>query len=93
MCPAPLDGSLGAAFWASMLHFNFQSVEESPIRNSCSHALRYAQVLLFRPKSIDITTPDEVERDRRARMAADAITRNAEDQLAADTLRSCQIHL
>nr|XP_036587431.1 uncharacterized protein CTRU02_02347 [Colletotrichum truncatum]KAF6798373.1 hypothetical protein CTRU02_02347 [Colletotrichum truncatum] len=72
-----LDGLLGAPFWASMLHFNYQ----------------YFQILLFRPKSIEILSPEDVERDKRARMAADAITRNAEDQLAAETIRSGQIHL
>ncbi|KAL3305054.1 cutinase transcription factor 1 beta [Colletotrichum asianum] len=73
----PLDGTLGAPFWASMLHFNYQ----------------YCQILLFRPKSIEIVSQEEKERDSRARMAADAITRNAEDQLAADTIRYAQIHL
>ncbi|KAH0420387.1 cutinase transcription factor 1 alpha [Colletotrichum camelliae] len=74
---SPLDGALGAPFWASMLHFNYQ----------------YCQILLFRPKSIEIVTPEEKERDSRARMAADAITRNAEDQLSADTIQYAQIHL
>ncbi|KAF4891986.1 Cutinase transcription factor 1 alpha [Colletotrichum fructicola] len=74
---SPLDGNLGAPFWASMLHFNYQ----------------YCQILLFRPKSIEIVSQEEKERDSRARMAADAITRNAEDQLSADTIRYAQIHL
>ncbi|KAI8237054.1 hypothetical protein K4K57_003269 [Colletotrichum sp. SAR 10_99] len=74
---SPLDGTLGAPFWASMLHFNYQ----------------YCQILLFRPKSIEIVSQEEKERDLRARMAADAITRNAEDQLSADTIRYAQIHL
>ncbi|OHE91653.1 hypothetical protein CORC01_13043, partial [Colletotrichum orchidophilum] len=74
---APLDGSLGAPFWASMLQFTYQ----------------YCHILLFRPKAIDNLTPAEAGRDMQARMAADAITRNAEDQLAAETIRSAQIHL
>ncbi|EQB51269.1 hypothetical protein CGLO_09216 [Colletotrichum gloeosporioides Cg-14] len=74
---SPLDGTLGAPFWASMLHFNYQ----------------YCQILLFRPKSIEIVSEEEKERDSRARMAADVITRNAEDQLSADTIQHAQIHL
>ncbi|KAJ0321947.1 hypothetical protein COL5a_008923 [Colletotrichum fioriniae] len=53
----------------------------------------YCHILLFRPKAIDNLTPAESERDKQARMAADAITRNAEDLLAAETIRSAQIHL
>ncbi|KXH31889.1 hypothetical protein CSIM01_02441 [Colletotrichum simmondsii] len=77
LSPAPLDGSLGASFWASMVQFTYQ----------------YCHILLFRPKAIDNLTPAESERDKQARMAADAITRNAEDLLAAETIRSAQIHL
>ncbi|KAK1635037.1 fungal-specific transcription factor domain-containing protein [Colletotrichum phormii] len=77
LSPAPLDGSLGASFWASMVQFTYQ----------------YCHILLFRPKAIDNLTPAEAERDKQARMAADAITRNAEDLLAAETIRSAQIHL
>ncbi|KXH64204.1 hypothetical protein CSAL01_03867 [Colletotrichum salicis] len=77
LSPAPLDGSLGASFWASMVQFTYQ----------------YCHILLFRPKAIDNLTPAEAERDKQACMAADAITRNAEDLLAAETIRSAQIHL
>ncbi|BCR88967.1 fungal specific transcription factor domain-containing protein [Aspergillus chevalieri] len=71
------DGSLGASFWASMLHFSYQNYH----------------ILLFRPKAIENLSPAEVERDVRARTAADTITRMAEDLLSAGTIKSAQIHL
>ena len=54
---------------------------------------RYCQILLFRPKAIENLSPAEAERDTRARMAADSITRIAEDLLAAGTIKYGQIHL
>ncbi|XHF98609.1 hypothetical protein AWENTII_002157 [Aspergillus wentii] len=74
---APLDESLGAPFWASMLHFSYH----------------YCQILLFRPKVIQNLSSAEAERDVRARKAADLITRIAEDLLAGDLIRFGQIHL
>ncbi|KAF6831229.1 cutinase transcription factor 1 alpha [Colletotrichum musicola] len=53
----------------------------------------YCHILLFRPKSLEPHSPDEKDRDMRARAAADAITRNAEDQLGVGAIRSSQIHL
>ena len=54
---------------------------------------RYCQVLLFRPKAIENLSSTEAERDTRARMAADSITRIAEDLLAAGMIKCGQIHL
>lgn len=54
---------------------------------------RYCQILLVRPKAIENLSPAEAERDVRARMAADSITRIAEDLLAAGTIKYGQIHL
>ncbi|ODM20362.1 hypothetical protein SI65_03415 [Aspergillus cristatus] len=71
------DGPLGASFWASMLHFSYQNYH----------------ILLFRPKAIENLSPAEIERDARARTAADTITRMAEDLLSAGTIKSAQIHL
>ncbi|RJE26775.1 hypothetical protein PHISCL_00907 [Aspergillus sclerotialis] len=71
------DGSLGASFWATMLNFSYQ----------------YCHILLFRPKTIEVSSAAETERDVRARMAADSITRMAEDLLTAGTIKCVQIHL
>ncbi|PYI00841.1 hypothetical protein BO78DRAFT_30015 [Aspergillus sclerotiicarbonarius CBS 121057] len=73
----PPDGSLNAPFWASMLHIAYQNYH----------------ILLFRPKAIENLASAEAERDIRARMAADSVTRIAEDLLAADTIKFGQIHL
>lgn len=54
---------------------------------------RNYHILLFRPKAIENLSTAEAERDIRARMAADSITRMAEDLLAAGTLKFAQIHL
>ncbi|KAL1989084.1 hypothetical protein VTN96DRAFT_5847 [Rasamsonia emersonii] len=74
---APVDESLGAPFWACMLHANY---------NNC-------QILLFRPKSVELVSRVEIERDTMSRMAADSTTRIAEDLLAAGTLTYGQLHL
>lgn len=71
------DGSLGASFWASMLHFSYQNY----------------YILLFRPKSIENVSSADTHRDTRARLAADSITRMAEDLLASDMIKFAQIHL
>ncbi|KAL2844903.1 fungal-specific transcription factor domain-containing protein [Aspergillus pseudodeflectus] len=71
------DGSLGATFWATMLYISYHNYH----------------ILLFRPKSIEIISSTEIERDARARTAADSLTRLAEDLLATGTIRSGQIHL
>ncbi|KAL3465834.1 fungal-specific transcription factor domain-containing protein [Aspergillus heterothallicus] len=73
----PPDETLGAPFWASMLQFSYQ----------------YCRILLFRPKPIDGLPSAEADRDVQARMAADAITRAAEDLLAVGSIRRSQIHL
>ncbi|KAL6363042.1 hypothetical protein LRP88_02443 [Fusarium phalaenopsidis] len=73
----PPDESLGASFWASNLQMAYQNY----------------YILLFRPKAIENLSPEEVERDVRARMAADSITRMAEDMLASGTIRYGQMHL
>ncbi|KAF9891373.1 hypothetical protein FE257_004229 [Aspergillus nanangensis] len=73
----PPDGSLGASFWANMLHFAYQN----------------NYILLFRPKTIDSMSPVEAERDTRARLAADSITRMAEDLLATGGIHSTHVHL
>ncbi|KAK7425990.1 hypothetical protein QQZ08_007572 [Neonectria magnoliae] len=73
----PPDESLGASFWASNLQMAYQNY----------------YILLFRPKVIENLSPEEAERDVRARMAADSITRMAEDMLAAGTIRYGQMHL
>ncbi|UPL01149.1 hypothetical protein LCI18_012083 [Fusarium solani-melongenae] len=73
----PPDESLGALFWASNLQMAYQNY----------------YILLFRPKVIENLSPEEAERDVRARMAADSITRMAEDMLASGTIRYGQMHL
>ncbi|EEU45285.1 uncharacterized protein NECHADRAFT_40529 [Fusarium vanettenii 77-13-4] len=73
----PPDESLGASFWASNLQMAYQNY----------------YILLFRPKVIENLSPEETERDVRARMAADSITRMAEDMLASGTIRYGQMHL
>ncbi|KAL5439214.1 hypothetical protein PMIN07_007255 [Paraphaeosphaeria minitans] len=70
------DGSLDASFWASMLHFAYQNY----------------YILLFRPKAILDSTPEGVERDARARAAADSIIRLAEDTLAAGMIDCGNVH-
>ncbi|RAH65213.1 uncharacterized protein BO66DRAFT_443203 [Aspergillus aculeatinus CBS 121060] len=72
----PPDNGFGASFWANMLHMSYQNY----------------YILLFRPKAIDHLSSVDVERDTRARMAADAITRIAEDLLAVGTIQCTQIH-
>ncbi|OGM44486.1 hypothetical protein ABOM_006730 [Aspergillus bombycis] len=71
------DGSVGASFWASMLHFSYQN----------------CLILLFRPKAIENLSPAEAECDVRGRMAADTITRLAEDLLGAGMIKAGLIHL
>ncbi|PIG80449.1 hypothetical protein AARAC_001684 [Aspergillus arachidicola] len=71
------DGSLGASFWASMLQFSYQN----------------CLILLFRPKAIENLSPAEAECDVRGRMAADTITRLAEDLLGAGMIKAGLIHL
>ncbi|QMW38837.1 hypothetical protein G4B11_002073 [Aspergillus flavus] len=71
------DGSLGASFWASMLQFSYQN----------------CLILLFRPKAIENLSPSEAECDVRGRMAADTITRLAEDLLGAGMIKLGLIHL
>ncbi|KAL2818511.1 fungal-specific transcription factor domain-containing protein [Aspergillus cavernicola] len=73
----PPDGSLGASFWSRMLYSAYHNYH----------------ILLFRPKAIDNLSPTEAERDVRARIAADSITRIAEDLLATGTIKLGQIHL
>ncbi|KAE8367078.1 fungal-specific transcription factor domain-containing protein [Aspergillus caelatus] len=71
------DGSLGASFWASMLQFSYQN----------------CLILLFRPKAIENLSPAEAKCDVRGRMAADTITRLAEDLLGAGMIKAGLIHL
>ncbi|KAM0417253.1 hypothetical protein ACHAPT_012764 [Fusarium lateritium] len=73
----PPDESLGASFWASNLHMAYQNY----------------YILLFRPKAIEDPSPEESAKDVRARMAADSITRMAEDMLASGTIRYGHMHL
>ncbi|KAL5416895.1 hypothetical protein PMIN04_007958 [Paraphaeosphaeria minitans] len=49
-------------------------------------------ILLFRPKAILDSTPEGVERDARARAAADSIIRLAEDTLAAGMIDCGNVH-
>ncbi|RGP66301.1 hypothetical protein FSPOR_6679 [Fusarium sporotrichioides] len=77
MQKAPLDETLGAAFWATQLHMAYQNYF----------------ILLFRPKAIEDTSPVEAERDKTARAAADYITRMTEDLIAVGTLRYTQMHM
>lgn len=55
--------------------------------------IRNCTILLFRPKSNKEGSPDEAERDTRARAAADFITRLAEDLLATGMIHSGLIHM
>ncbi|KAJ3548174.1 hypothetical protein NM208_g1137 [Fusarium decemcellulare] len=71
------DKPTGGSFWASMLDASYQN----------------ALILLFRPKATDCQTFPETEREIQARKAADAITRTAEDLLAAETMHYAQLHL
>ncbi|KAL6405319.1 hypothetical protein AUP68_11071 [Ilyonectria robusta] len=71
------DKSMGSPFWASMLDASYQS----------------ACILLFCPKMIECQSPSQGKRDARARMAADVITRTAEDLLASGTMHYAQLHL
>ncbi|KAH7140346.1 fungal-specific transcription factor domain-containing protein [Dactylonectria estremocensis] len=71
------DKPCGAAFWANMLDVSYQS----------------AAILLFRPKRTGSQTFPEAERDARARTAADAITRAAEDLLANETIHCAHLHI
>ncbi|KAF5007707.1 hypothetical protein FDECE_5955 [Fusarium decemcellulare] len=73
----PPDESLGASYWASMLQIAHQNY----------------RILLFRPRTVDNESPEEAERDVKVRMAADSVTRMAEDLLAAGIMRISQIHL
>ncbi|KAJ3543341.1 hypothetical protein NM208_g3632 [Fusarium decemcellulare] len=59
----PPDESLGASYWASMLQIAHQNY----------------RILLFRPRTVDNDSPEEAERDVKVRMAADSVTRMAED--------------
>ncbi|KAF4345614.1 cutinase transcription factor 1 alpha [Fusarium beomiforme] len=74
---APLDETLGPAFWASQLHMAYQNY----------------YILLFRPKAIEDLTPSEAEGDIWARRAADSITRMAEDLLAVGAMSKSQMHI
>ncbi|PNP79945.1 hypothetical protein FNYG_06642 [Fusarium nygamai] len=69
---APLDETLGPAFWATQLHMAYQNY----------------YILLFRPKAIEDLTPSEAEGDIWARRAADSITRMTEDLLAVGAMTS-----
>ncbi|KAF5570966.1 cutinase transcription factor 1 alpha [Fusarium phyllophilum] len=69
---APLDETLGPAFWATQLHMAYQNY----------------YILLFRPKAIEDLTPSEAEGDIWARRAADSITRMTEDLLAVGAMMS-----
>ncbi|XEU97693.1 hypothetical protein FSHL1_002979 [Fusarium sambucinum] len=77
MKKAPLDETLGEAFWATQLHMAYQNYF----------------ILLFRPKAIDDMSSAEAERDKTARAAADYITRMTEDLIAVGTLRYTQMHM
>ncbi|OBS26278.1 hypothetical protein FPOA_00218 [Fusarium poae] len=77
MQKAPLDETLGEAFWATQLHMAYQNYF----------------ILLFRPKAIEDMSPVEAERDKTARGAADYITRMTEDLIAVGTLRYTQMHI
>ncbi|KAF5012924.1 hypothetical protein FDECE_1035 [Fusarium decemcellulare] len=70
------DKPTDGPFWASMLDASYQN----------------ALILLFRPKAADCQTFPEAEREIQARKAADAITRTAEDLLAAETMHYAQLH-
>ena len=88
------DGSLGASFWASMIHFSYQYGCSPPL--SVKHTLikfRNCLILLFRPKAIENLSPAEAECDARGRMAADTITRLAEDLLGAGMIKEGLVHL
>ncbi|KAH8898014.1 hypothetical protein GQ53DRAFT_712535 [Thozetella sp. PMI_491] len=71
------DKSMGASFWATMLDSSY----------------RYACILLFRPKTIQSLFSTETYTDMQARIAADSITRNAEDLLASGTMIYAQLHM
>ncbi|KAJ0423512.1 fungal-specific transcription factor domain-containing protein [Aspergillus carlsbadensis] len=72
-----LDSSLGAPFWAAMLHMSYHNY----------------YILLYRPRTIETNAASDIERDSLARGAADSITRIAEDLIATGTIRAGQIHL
>ncbi|KAH7128999.1 fungal-specific transcription factor domain-containing protein [Dactylonectria macrodidyma] len=71
------DKPYGASFWANMLDVSYQS----------------AAILLFRPKRTGSQKFPEAERDARARTAADAITRAAEDLLATENIHCAHLHI
>ncbi|KAL4913061.1 fungal-specific transcription factor domain-containing protein [Aspergillus aurantiobrunneus] len=71
------DEYSGGSFWAAMLQFSYQN----------------CLILLFRPKAMENLSQAETRRDARARMAADCITRLAEDLLATRMIDSGLIHL
>ena len=54
---------------------------------------RNCLILLFRPKAIENLSPAEAECDVRGRMAADTITRLAEDLLGAGMIKAGLVHL
>lgn len=54
---------------------------------------RNAWILLYRPRAIRNLTTSELERQTRARLAADSITRTAEDLLVAGELKFTQLHM
>lgn len=88
------DGSLGASFWASMLQFSYQYGSNSPLPViNILIVFRNCLILLFRPKAIENLSPSEAECDVRGRMAADTITRLAEDLLGAGMIKLGLIHL
>ncbi|UDD55176.1 hypothetical protein AFCA_002815 [Aspergillus flavus] len=72
-----LDASIGAPFWANMLYTSYYN----------------CHVLLFRAKPLGGLSPAEADMDIRARIAADSITRIAEDLLAARTIKYAQVLL
>ncbi|KAM0549863.1 hypothetical protein ACHAPJ_009110 [Fusarium lateritium] len=71
------DETLGAPFWATMLHMAYQNY----------------YILLFRPKATEDLSPSEAAGDVWARRAADCITRMTEDLLAVGTIRFSQMHM
>lgn len=73
----PVRSTLSAPFWACMLHANYHN----------------CMILLLRPNRIVLDSDEQTENDLKISVAADEITRIAEDLLAAGTVRQGQVHM
>ncbi|RFU30531.1 hypothetical protein B7463_g5824, partial [Scytalidium lignicola] len=75
--PAPLQETLDAPFWSCMVHACFY----------------LCQILLFRPNNSNPRSHQPTSFQRKARIAADCVTRIVEDLLSSRTLALGQLHL